>query len=338
MEIEETILTRCKRLSPNITEYFDGMRYLGNLDDADQATPAYLTQLAVSMVLLELSEIGIVSNFEVEDFITDTPNFEAMFAMREKFDRENLYDYFKNMTNEQYSILCDILDNTRQDEDILIELAHYCCDVSPVDLKFGQILNCTNHWVSTDRFRKHLDALRRKMDNTDQTKVFVSDDNVEAIGIFLKKMTRRELAVLKCAEYLLSIYKDLNEDALRFAINNYDHEKLDPETLPLFALRGMDPDADKKEEPSFLKHHHLTVSHHIEYWENRSKLGKVIQFTKEHGIMILLSLILDKISKDDVKTEFKRLEKIIPTNMLKYLNEMVDEHYNNLGSIADAII
>ena len=285
----------------------------------------------------EVAEIGIVSNFEVEDFITDTPNFEAMFAMREKFDGLNLYQYFKNMTNEQYSTVCDILDATSEDGDILIELIHYMCEVSPLDIKLGQILSCVNHWTSTDRFRKHLDAIRRKMDNTDQNKTNINDSNIEAISIFLKKLSNREKVVSKCVNYLLDIDKDLNEDILRFEVNNYDHEKLDPDLLPLFAEFDLQEDTTE-EEPKFLQRHHLEVKHHIEYWENRNKLGKVIQFTKEVGVMILLSLILDKLSKEDIQVEFKKLEKIIPTIMLKYLRDTTDDHYNQLRSIADAIV
>ena len=330
MDNDDLLLTRCKRLSPIITEYFDGMRYLGDLDASEQATPVYLSQLGVAMIMDEVAEIGIVSTFEVEDFITDPVNFEAMFAMRERFDGTNLYEYLKSMTIEQLTTLYDILDGTVQDGDILIEVINYLCSVSPLDMKLAQILQCANHWTSIGKFRKHLEAIRRRLDNTDLIKPTITDDNVAAVAIFLQNISRNERKLSRCIDIITTRIKDLNEDILRDDVRNYDHEKLDPDTLPLFATMS-----EEDPEPVFLTKHHKDVKHHIEYWENRKKQGLSILFTKEHVVMILLALLLDGLSDDKIVTEFKRLYKLVPTQVLNYGLDILKHYGANLRRAID---
>ncbi len=330
MDGEELLLTRCKRLSPIITEYFDGMRYLGDLDDAEQATPAYLTQLGVAMIMDEVAEIGIVSTFEVEDFITDCANFEAMFAIRERFDGERLYDYLKSMTQEQVSIVRDIVEGTHQDGDILLEVINYFCSISPLDMKLAQILQCSNHWTSVNKFRKHLEAIFRKLDNTDLVKPTVTDDNVDAISKFLQKILRNERKLNRCLDILTVGLKELNEDVLRDAVRNYDHEKLDPDLLPLFATAPEDGP-----EPPFVTKHHITVNHHIEYWEYKKKHNLAFVFTKENVVMILLALLLDGLSDDKIVVEFKRLYKLVPTSILNYGLDILNHYGASLRRVID---
>lgn len=330
MDSEELLLTRCKRLSPIITEYFDGMRYLGDLDDAEQATPAYLTQLGVAMIMDEVAEIGIVSTFEVEDFITDCANFEAMFAIRERFDGERLYDYLKSMTQEQVSIVRDIVEGTHQDGDILLEIINYFCSISPLDMKLAQILQCSNQWTSVNKFRKHLEAIFRKLDNTDLVKPSVTDDNVDAISKFLQKILRNERKLNRCLDILTVGLKELNEDVLRDAVRNYDHEKLDPDLLPLFATASEDAP-----EPPFVTKHHITVNHHIEYWEYKKKHNLAFVFTKENVVMILLALLLDGLSDDKIVIEFKRLYKLVPTSILNYGLDILNHYGASLRRVID---
>lgn len=335
MSQDESLLIRCKRLSPNITEYFDGMRYLGELDDADQATPALLNRMAVSMIMDELATIGIVSGFEVEDFITDPANFEAMFSMREKFDRVNLYEFFKSMTTEQYSVVSSIVDETVLDGDILLELVVYLQNTFPLDMHFAQMLDCVNHWTSTSNFRAHLQAIGRRIDNTDMSKAIVDDNNVEDIAKFLKKIRTHEQAVHACVDYLLKVYNDLKENDLRKEADKYDHGKLDPELLPLFAPYV---ERDDEEEPWFIKNHHIVTNHHVEHWEYLFDNKKIIQFRKEHAALILIGLAIDGVSIERVRSELGRLRRVIPVASYQYIEEMATRHYNFIKEIANEVI
>lgn len=337
MDSEESLIIRCKQLSVNIREYFDGMMYLGEVSDASEITPVYLNRLAVSMIMSEVADIGIVSEFDIDDFVTDPINFEALFAIREKLNAEILYEYFKNMTNEQYATLCDVLDGCSNDNDLLLDLINYICQVSPLDLKLGQILQCTSHWVSTSRFRQHLDALRRKMDNTDQNKTNITDDNIDDIAAFLQLLKRREEVVIKAVKYLLELYTDLKEDVLLKKAMRYDYEKLNPDELPVFANYTLHEDQYTK-EPECVTNHHETVDHHKEYWLKRRADDKVIQFTKEHGVLMVLSLMLDNLSVSDIKTEINLLKPVIPNNMLSFMYTLVDHHYANLMEVLRAAI
>lgn len=328
MDNQESLLVRCKQLSVNIAEYFDGMKYLGDVDSAEQVTPAFLNRLAVTMVMDELAEIGIVSNFEIEDFILDVKNFEALFAMRERFDRINLYEFLKALTEEQLSLFHNLLDETAEDGDLLLELSHLLCEFAPLDLSYKLIQECSTQWTSVFKFRDHLNALRRKLENVDTTKAVVNDSNVNEIIAFLNNMKLRETAITKCVDLLLSKYQYLNETVLLTKVAKYDHEKLDPGLLPLFAALK-----DGEDEPEHVQSHHLEVDHHIEYWENKKKNKQPIHFTIEHGIMIMLSLMLDKLSLQDILTEYKRLSNMVSEDILDRLATITKLEYTSLMGV-----
>ena len=332
MATEELLLTRCKKLSLNITEYFDGMRYLGDLDTVEQATPAYLSQLAVAMVMDEVAEIGIVSNFTIEDFITDTANFEALFALREKFDKDSLYEYLKSATDQQRATVFDLVDSTADDGDVFLELIHYICEMSPLDMKLAQILQCVNFWTSTSRFREHLNAIRERLDNTDLSKSNITDDNVHAVSALIQKILTTEKALSKCVDILMKTARELDEDILRAAVRSYDHEKLKPDVLHLFATYK-----EGDVEPPYVKRHHIETNHHIEYWEYRHKHDLSIAFIKENGVMILLALLLDGLTDEQIRQELTRLRNIASSAILDYVLDILDDYGAMLRRTLDEI-
>jgi hypothetical protein len=332
MEVEESLIVRCKKLSPAANEYMENMMYLGDVEDSAEVTQAFLTQKAVSIIMAEVADIGIVSEFDIEDFVTDTANFEAMFAMRERLNNETLYEYFKSMTMEQWTVCCNILDDTQRDDDLLLNLIHYMAEISPLDLKIGQILQCSNHWVSNFRFRQHLDALRRKMDNTDMNKTNVNDDNILEITEFLKLIQSRTEAVVKAVQYLLGIYTDLNEEYMLQQAMKYDHDKLDPDKVHIFAKYNRSKESFDG-EPQCVSDHHRNVDHHIQYWMNRKKKDQVISATREHCVFIMLSIRLDDLDISQAKAEIDKYKQMFPNNLVEFMYEILNKHYDQLRGV-----
>lgn len=346
MEYTDPIIEKCRFLSEHINAYFDEKRYIAIVDQIEQVTPQFLRDLAIELLLDELSILGIISNFTPPDLITSAIDLETAFYLRSKFDGTNFYKTLKQLDEATYSDFCGIHENIGLAEDMLREFAEYFSNKFPLDIGWQYIVRSMDHWVSTEAFVAHIDAICNKLDqNTDNNKTHITDSNINEIANFLNHMVEREKEItlylydLIKRDSINSIYK-LDFSNIKLMIKKYDHEKLHPDIVESFANYEKH---HPEEEPDYVRYHHLTVNHHYEYWKLRNiNSANTETMSLEVAVMYLYSLILDRLPISKIKEEITKLSKlthVVSPNVISFLNELVELDYDAIrkGEITNEV-
>ena len=101
---EQEIVVKARQLSPNIDEYFANQMYkkfTGDECAAEEVTDRYLLNVALELVFTEVKDMGIEADLNVDDFIENPSELSTLFAIREKFDFNNLYETLKNLSDKK---------------------------------------------------------------------------------------------------------------------------------------------------------------------------------------------------------------------------------------------
>lgn len=315
---EQDVIAKARYLSPDIDEYFANQeykRFTGDEAAKEEVTDRYLLNVALELVFNEVKEIGIEADLNVDDFIENPAELSTLFAIREKFDKDNLYETLKNLSDESFSSFQDAYESIQLPEDLFLELAPWFARLFPEDKQWRLIDFAVTRWYSTEDFGHHLTKIMTKLiEKTDRNKAVVNDTNLDSISRFLNLMKIRRDTITVYIKELCKLYPDdLNWDILAKMIRNYDIQKLNNDQLPLFATYN---DIHPKEEPPFLKKHHLEVNHHVEYWEGKWKNHQkyntpMPKYTKEIAVMLVVSLVLDDLSARQMQNRIKPLKDIV---------------------------
>ncbi len=309
------IVQSCMDVSQNIKDYFDEERYLAEVDQPESLTPHLVEIMAVNLLLDELAQIGLETNQTAEEVVEYPTELNTVLDMRTAFDAEKFYQLLRSMSEEQFSEFKAVVEECSNPGDFLYEITDYCLAHFPIDERWENIHASAEHWWwSTDNFAKHINALIEKVErNSDPNKAVVDDSNISDVADFLLKFQQRKDQVKHFADYIINQHEwNLNVPYLLKMVDDYDKEKLDPKKLPLFANYAKHK-GDYETEPEFMKQHHAHTNHHLEYWEqDRDGLP-----TNEDLVMIIVSLFLDNLSKEDI---IKKMSYIVN----RYLKEYPD--------------
>ena len=306
------LVKRCCIASDNIRDYFLDERYLIDMDQNDMVTPQMLSVTAVDLMLDELSEIGIESNFRAEELLLSPMDLDTLFTLRSKFDKDNFYKFLKNLKPEVYSEFCGVIENVNLPEDLLIEIADFMTAIFPFDTSWEIIQRSLEYWYSTGNLGKHVSALQAKVDvHSDPNTTPITDDNITEISHFLEHMKERDASVSVIVQYITNHVFGLDGVKLDELVKNYDRDKLNPDVLAKFAHYDA---THPEEEPDFLVHHHETVYHHLEYWKKMDEAYDQLECKgpygpdKEQIIMIIVSLILDGFFREELMKELTKFK------------------------------
>lgn len=306
------LVKRCCVASDNIRDYFLDERYLIDMDQNDMVTPQMLSVTAVDLMLDELSEIGIESNFRAEELLLSPMDLDTLFTLRSKFDKDNFYKFLKTLKPEVYSEFCGTVENVHLPEDLLIEIADFMTAILPFDTSWEIIQRSLEYWYSTSNFGKHISALQAKVDvHSDPNTTPITDDNVVEISHFLEHMKERDAKVSVIVQYITNHVFGLDAVKLNNLVKTYDRDKLNEDVIAKFAHYDA---THPEEEPDFLVHHHETVYHHLEYWKKMDETYEELECKgpygpdKEQIIMIVVSLILDGFFKEDLVRELTKFK------------------------------
>ncbi len=332
---EQDVIAKIRYLSPDINDFFDNQKYkdLTNECQAEEITDRYLLNLAIEMLFTEVKDFGIDADYNVDDFIENAPELSTLFAIREKFDEDNFYQTLKNLSTESFAEFKNVYESIALAEDLFLDLAPWLADLFPNDQQWSLIGRAPAHWYSTQDFATHISrVMYRLLEKTDMNKAVVNDTNIDSVTKFLNVMKQRNETITIYIRALCKIYPDLNKDLLAKYIKNYDIQKLNNDQLPLFAAYN---DIKPKEEPVFLKNHHLTVNHHIEYWVDHLEKYKKYQapmpvYTKEIAVMLVVSLVLDKLSSRQMLNKIKPLNDIVAKDLYIFTQELCKQDYNSM--------
>lgn len=340
----DPVIEKCRYLSENINAYFDEKRYIAEVEQIEQVTPQFLRDLAISLLLDELSVIGIESSFVPSDLITSAIDMETAFYLRSKFDGTNFYKTLKALDEASYSEFSGINENITLAEDMLREFAEYFSEKFPLDVGWQYIARSMDHWTSTEAFVKHINAICIKLEhNTDPNKTSITESNLDEVSAFLNHMQAQAEELKTYFYYFVKNYSTsqypIDFAKLRTLIKKYDHDKLHPDILPFFASYHKE---QPEEEPSYVKHHHLTVNHHYEYWKlrnDREDNHEIMEW--EEAIMYILALVLDRLTEDEItkeiNTKLKALTNVVDEKVIYFLHELSHLDYEAIrtGAIAD---
>lgn len=310
----EQLIFRCRAVSPGINDYFEEQRYITEVGEIEEITPQYLLNTAITLVLDLLEEIGIHSNFSVEELLDSSADLETMFYLAHKFDSDNYYRVLKSFDEQQLSEYNAMIENIDLPEDYLFEIAAYFNELFPTDIAWEYINRGTEYWYSTDDLVSHLVNIQLRMEmNTDPNPIPIQEDELSMVKQFLEVMTEREQKVTAYVTYILDQFTGmLNKTKLMRLVKQYDKEKLHPDTVLLFAKWNALSKEEKEKigEPEFLQQHHLRDDHHIEHWEHLKKTHQLVGLTNEVAVMIVISLILDELPEKKMYEEIARYKDI----------------------------
>ena len=333
---EQEIITKARSLSESINEYFVNQEYKNFTDDEcqqEEITDRYLLNVAIEKIFEEVQDIGIDADFNVDDFIEDRNELDTLFAIREKFDKANLYEILKNLSEKTFAEFRNVYESVELAEDLFLELAPWLANLLPNDPAWFLIERAPLHWYSTQAFASHLgNIMNQLIEKTDMNKAVVNDTNIDSVSRFLQVMKSRNETITIYIKEIYKKYPDLNIDLLNKYIKNYDIQKLNNDQLPLFAAYN---DIKPKEEPIFLKEHHLTVNHHIEYWvDHWEKFQKyktqMPVYTKEIAVMLVVSLVLDKLTSRQMLNRIKPLNEIVAKDLYVFTQELCKLDYDTM--------
>lgn len=330
---EQELVERAKRVSPDINDYFEEQRYKLFTDEVQQEeiTDRYLVNVAIELLIAELKDMGIESDLTSSDILEDKLQLDAIFALRTKFDQQALHTMLTHLSEKTFSDFMAAYESVGLPEDLLLELGPWFADLFPSDDNWSVIGRCIETWYSTQTFANHLGTIIALMKTDDTTTSVVTDDNVDAIKAFLDDMRIRQERLLDLVTFVCRVYPDLSRAILDEKIASYDHQKLDGDNLPLFALYFQQK---PKEEPDFLVHHHETVDHHVEYWLTKSARQREFgipmpAFTHEIAVLIVLSMVLDGDDHAKMLENLKPLDDVLPEADVAFMRDLAGLDYEN---------
>ena len=331
---EQEIIDRAKRLSPDINDYFEEQKYKQFTDEYQQEeiTDRYLLNVAIELLIAELKEMGIESDLSADDIIEDHTQMETLFALRTKFDKRYLTETLQHFSLKTFAEFQMVYEGIELPEDLFLELGPWFSSIFPSDPMWTLVSYATNTWYSTEYFGDHLSEIMTTMlDKCDKNRAVVTDGNIDSVARFLKVMEIRAAQLKVYVRKLVAEYS-LDTDKLNYYVDTYDQQKLNNELLPLFAAYN---DLKPAEEPEYVVQHHLTVNHHVEYWVDKAKKAKEYDipmptFTKEIGVMIVLSYVLDNLSGAAMRTKLEPLKPIIDSELFAFTEALTYLDYEKM--------
>lgn len=320
------ILETCKYLSPNINAYFEDKLYLQDIEHDEEVTPLFKVRLAISLIISELEEIGIVTNLDEEEILGFPEYTKMLLALRRKFDKENLVKEIMSLDEEDRHTFTYSVEECYCSTDVFIAIIDFFSNKFTLDKDWHTLSNqyLHEHFTGEDDFSTYIQEVFTKINYEDPNRSYITEDNIVAVNAFIANMADRDSLVSTMADEIIPKYPKVNEGRLRELIEKYDKDKLAPEVLPFFAAWFVLKDKPK-EEPHFLATHHANVYHHLEYWENPLRDNKKISL--EQACMIVFSLVLDNLNPEQRKAEVKKYFKWADPNVQEFLTEIAGITY-----------
>lgn len=321
------IVQRCITTSVNIANYFDEELYRADVTQVEELTPDFISILAIGLVLDELSQMGIETNIDATDLLTNSIDLEVMFYLRNKLDKDKFYKFIKTFTPEKYAEFTNIIDDCATAEDLLIELTDFCRANIPLDVGWEYIERALDNWYSTKLFSQHIVAIIGRVDNSmDINDSSVTDQNIGVIAQYIGYMQERQRKVNILSSYISRQFR-CDMVVLDNLVSTYDKDKLRPDKISVFAEEFATHSTDESAEDI---EHHQSVYHHYEYWDVRYEQYKqsgttelFVGPTLEQGIMILISLILDDLRGPKLSSALSRFTVFNPP-VIKQLLDICD--------------
>lgn len=271
-----------RSISGDVAEYLDTEEFREDYD-YDNFQIGDILYRCYQIVIDELKVYGIFLSVSEDQILSDWFTAKHIYYIRKLVDAENLSALFTQFADRQ--VFYQLTDSMIESTDLLSRLLQVLVDYSPEN--YQELLQFSDRLYATDKFRDHLSAILADLDSKTTTpELATPEEQME----YLRKVKRSRQILIRIRDLLLAndpdVASDVDLEAWNHTIENYDREKIQPDTLPIYAhIDKPVPPHLEKYKKQMMDQHHQAVPHHIEYWEER--IYELANLDMMHVIMLI---------------------------------------------------
>ena len=271
-----------RTISGDVAEYLDTETFREDYD-YDNYEVGDILYKCYQIVIDELKQFGLYLSVSEDQVLSDWFTAKHLYYIRKLVDSENLEKVISQFVDRQ--VFSQLTDSMTDSTDLFTRVLEVLVGVSPEN--YQDLLQFSDRIYATDKFRDHLSAIIEKIDSKEAVPELA---NIEEQIEYLGKVQRSRAILVRIKDVLLSnvpdIAAEVDLEAWNHAIANYDREKIQPDTLPIYAHIDKDvPEYLEAYKKSMMDQHHIAVPHHIEYWEER--IYELSNLDMMHVIMLI---------------------------------------------------
>lgn len=271
-------------ISENVTDYLARELYIDSFGVDEDYSPNDILQECYTIVIQELRDLGIIFLMEPEDLLNDWYTAKHIYYLRVLADNSTILSLLKN--KENFDKFNSLLQDDMEISDIAASLVEYLAYKNPEDTSYQRLLEFSDYFQSTERFKAHLQAILDKLATQDPT---VEMPNVEKATEYIKKIMASRGTVTKAVKNVitgLQLNASLNMKLINKLLYDYDMDKISTDNLKWFSLLDTDgelPARARVLKEKMLREHHERSPHHIEYWLKNKNMHP----EREHLILMV---------------------------------------------------
>lgn len=259
-EIDDNVeLVRlCRATSPAIDEYFDNSMYLAEVQTVDEVTPLFLRNIAISKMIAELEEMGIIFHDDFDEIAGDNYRAKIIVTLRQVFDAQKCRAFIVKLSDDIQSGIQTLLEESVV-EDIVSEFIELIYYNLPTDELWQFLDTHKDLFGSNAAFQGHLKAIMNIIiKQQENNRPDINDLNIDETSVRLQKWQTHVDGINNSLQVLAAKDLTLNRLLLIERMHNHDVSK----------LQVLDYDTN----PEAQALHHKTNDHHFEYfthWHER---------------------------------------------------------------------
>jgi len=185
-DYDREVIQKCMGISPYIADYLARQEYLLEVT-VEEVTPRYLRQQAMSLLLGELVELGIIINQDEFDICNDVTMIQLAIALRTKFDRDN----FTELIKDRQDLIEIVQEYVEEPVDALISIVANIAAKMPLDDSWDYINRQVNILENTPAFIEHIAAILTDIEQLGDPSVAETVD-IAKVDHILQLLTGKE--------------------------------------------------------------------------------------------------------------------------------------------------
>lgn len=291
-------------ISDNVTDYLDRELYQDSFEAGSYNSNDILRE-CYTIILQELRELGIFFFSDIDDLLADWYTAKYTYFLRVLADARTIVKLCED------SNTMSKFDSFTQEEDcsdLLANMTEYLYYKYPTELQYKYIVEFSDRFYCTDRFRDHLQTILKKLAQQDPA---ADIPNLEAASSYIKRVLCLRTLAKQATDIIineLQLEGKCNLQLIRKILNDYDMDKISSDDLRIFSLidnpdfTELTPQLLKLKEVMLQKHHERAV-HHIEYWLKHTEIHPA----KENLIVLVAHHFEPESTPDDFRKEIDEM-------------------------------
>ena len=305
----QDIISECRRLSPNIESYFANELYLLDVTTVDLINNTWLKNRALTMLIDEVHELGIVSDLDDDDFI-DIPELrQLMLYVRGLFDKDNLKQVLLDGPEELLGAVVDTVQGCTEPDDFFGVFTELMMNRLPTIEGWEYIVNRRQYLYSDIKLVKHVQAVAKLASDPVLRQDNVIDDGaLYSITDVLQYLDGHTKLIRQGIDDICNYDEEVLRDKLLVKLAQHDVDLTRPGTIQEMSTYFYQMSRSKTTPiPEFRKLHKQNNSHHFEYYiEHRCAPDK------EQVVELDTNLLVPGVDKDYMKVRLTNLLKNLP--------------------------